>query len=190
MARVLLSLHGFHSSPGSVKAQQMSSYLAEHFPEISFVCPQLPCLPQQMWEVIQSIFEKYSGAEIAVMGSSLGGYLATQASEQYGVKVVLINPAVFPYRLLDQYAGIQTHPYTQKRYQIDVNYLQQLKNLATNKLRDPGKYWVLLQKGDEVLNYREAFDKYQDCQITCEEGGDHSFIGFERFIPAIIEFLF
>lgn len=190
MQKILLSLHGYHSSPGSLKAQQMSSYLAEHFPEISFICPQLPCLPEQMWALIESVFEQYKGAEIAVMGSSLGGYLAAKASEQYGVKVVLINPAVFPYRLLQQYAGMQTHPYTQKRYMVDESYLQQLKKLDTHKLRDPDNCWVLLQKKDEVLNYREALDKFQGCKITCEEGGDHSFIGFERFLPDIIQFLF
>ncbi|WP_372881733.1 YqiA/YcfP family alpha/beta fold hydrolase [Psychromonas sp.] len=190
MAKVLLSLHGFHSSPGSLKAQQMDSYLAEHYPEITFLCPQLPCLPKQMWEVIESVFAQYSGAEIAVMGSSLGGYLAAKAGEQYGVKVVLINPAVFPYRLLEQYAGTQIHPYTQESYQINENYLQQLTALDTKSQSNPEKCWLLLQKQDEVLNYREALNKYQRCKITCEEGGDHSFIGFERFLPAIIAFLF
>ncbi|MFT6926209.1 MAG: putative esterase YcpF (UPF0227 family) [Psychromonas sp.] len=190
MQKILLSLHGYHSSPGSLKARQMYSYLAEYFPEISFVCPQLPCLPMRMWESIESVFEQYKGAEIAVMGSSLGGYLAEKASEQYGVKVVLINPAVFPYRLLQQYAGMQTHPYTQQSYQIDENYLLQLKKLAIKELSEPQKCWVLLQKNDEVLNYREALDKFQGCKITCEEGGDHSFVGFERFLPDIIKFLF
>jgi len=190
MAKVLLSLHGFHSSPGSLKAQQMSSYLAEQFPEITFVCPQLPCLPKQMWEVVESVFQQYSGAQIAVMGSSLGGYLAAKASEQYGAKAVLINPAVFPYRLLQQVAGVQIHPYTKTTYQIDQNYLQQLKVLDLKELSAPRKCWVLLQKEDEVLNYREAFDKYQHCKLTCEEGGDHSFIGFDRFLPDIIKFLF
>ena len=190
MAKVLLSLHGFHSSPGSLKAQQMSGYLAEHFPDIIFICPQLPCLPKQMWEVVESIFEQYSGAEIAIMGSSLGGYLAAKASEKYGVKIVLINPAVFPYRLLQQYGGPQTHPYTQENYQIDEHYLQQLTVLDTQDMSAPEKCWVLLQKEDEVLNYQEAFAKYRHCKVTCEEGGDHGFSGFERFLPAIIAFLF
>ena len=190
MRKILLSLHGYHSSPGSIKARQMSSYLAEHFPEISFVCPQLPCQPTLMWALIESIFEQYKSMEIAIMGSSLGGYLAAKASEQYGVKVVLINPAVFPYRLLQQYAGMQIHPYTQESYQINENYLQQLRKLAVKEQSDPQKCWVLLQKKDEVLNYREALDKFQGCKITCEEGGDHSFVGFERFLPDIIKFLF
>ncbi|ABM05043.1 hypothetical protein UPF0227 [Psychromonas ingrahamii 37] len=190
MQKILLSLHGYHSSPGSLKARLMSSYLAEHFPEISFLCPQLPCQPEKMWTLIESVFEQYKGAEIAVMGSSLGGYLAANASEQYGVKVVLINPAVLPYCLLQQYTGMQTHPYTQESYRIDENYLQQLRKLAVKELSDRQKYWVLLQKKDEVLNYQEAFDKFQGCKITCEEGGDHSFIGFERFLPDIIKFLF
>jgi len=190
MAKVLLALHGFHSSPDSLKVQQMSAYLAEKNPEITFICPQLPCLPEQMWAVVESVFQQYQGEQIAVMGSSLGGYLATKAAQQYAVKALLINPAVYPFGLLEQYSGPQIHPYTQNHYQIDESYLNQLKVLNVQCLTKADDFWVLLQKDDEVLNYQEAFDKYQHCKMTCEEGGDHSFIGFERFLAEIIKFLF
>lgn len=190
MAKVLLSLHGFHSSPESLKAQQMSAYLADKQPEITFVCPQLPCLPEQMWEVIESIFKQYRNDQIAVMGSSLGGYLATKAAQKYAVKALLINPAVYPFHLLTEYAGLQVHPYTNISYQIDESYLQQLTALNVQHIDNPENLWILVQKGDEVLDYQQACDKYQFCHITCEEGGDHSFINFDRFIPEIIKFLF
>jgi predicted esterase YcpF (UPF0227 family) len=190
MAKVLLALHGFHSSPDSLKIQQMSAYLAENHPEIRFIYPQLPCLPEQMWAVVESVFQQYQGDNIAVMGSSLGGYLATKAAQQYSVRALLINPAVYPFCLLEQYIGQQIHPYTQNRYQIDERYLNQLKVLNVQSLTNADDFWVLLQKGDEVLNYQEAFDKYHHCKMTCEEGGDHSFIGFDRFLAEIIKFLF
>jgi len=190
MAKVLLSLHGFHSSPESLKARQLAEYIENHHPEITFLCPQLPCLPDQMWQLIESIFKKHADATIGVVGSSLGGYLATQVVETYHNKVVLVNPAVTPYLLLQTYQGEQTHPYTGEAYQIDQLFMENLKALDVERLNYPENSWVLLQQGDEVLDYRQATLKYQDCKMTCETGGDHSFIGFERFIPDIIKFLF
>lgn len=188
--KVLLSLHGFHSSPASFKAQQMRDYLLQTHPDIAFVCPQLPVMPKDMWTSIESILEQYKGCEITVMGSSLGGFLATKVVEQYAAKAILINPAVTPYVLLTEYQGEQTHPYLQQQYQIDQTYMQQLTALNTDNIKHPESIWVLLQEEDEVLDYRDALKKYQSCKITCEKGGDHSFNGFERYLADIIHFLY
>lgn len=188
--KMLLSLHGFHSSPNSLKAQQMRQYLQAEGSDIEFVCPQLPVLPIDMWALIELIFDQYKGYEIAVIGSSLGGFLATQVAQQYAVKALLINPAVVPHVLLTQYQGQQTHPYLQQSYHIDTHYIQQLRKLEVKTLKYPHNMWVLLQQQDEVLDYRDAMHKYQACKITCESGGDHSFIGFERYLAEIIHFLY
>ncbi|MDA7747270.1 alpha/beta hydrolase fold domain-containing protein [Psychromonas sp.] len=191
ITKVLLSLHGFHSSPSSLKAQQMREYLLVTHPDIHFVCPQLPVLPKDMWVVVETIFKQYEGCDIAVMGSSLGGFLATKAAQQYGVKVLLINPAVTPDILLtERYKGEQTHPYLQQQYTINHDYIQQLTALNVDVVNNPDNIWVLLQQQDEVLDYREAVKKYQGCKVTCESGGDHSFIGFERYLEQIIHFLY
>ena len=190
LPKVLLSLHGFHSSPASLKAQQMRDYLLLEHSDIKFICPQLPVLPKDMWTVIKSIFEQYSDHEIAVMGSSLGGFLATKVAEKYAVKVVLINPAVTPNSLLTEYQGVQMHPYLQQQYYIDENYINQIKALTIDTIKSPENIWVLLQQQDEVLDYRAAMEKYKKCKITCESGGDHSFRGFERYLSEIIHFLF
>ena len=189
MAKVLLALHGFHSSPNSLKIQQMLAYLASNHPDIIFIAPQLPCLPEAMWQVIEDVFTKHANDQIAVMGSSLGGFLATKVAEQFHVKSLLINPAVSPGSLLS-YAGVQQHPYTQQCYVIDDTYLEQLEALSSAYIGTPQECWVLLQEGDEVLDYQQGLERYKQCTITCESGGDHSFSGFERFLPDIIKFLF
>lgn len=188
--KVLLSLHGFHSSPASLKAQQMAEYVAKHHPDITFICPQLSAFPEQMWQQVSTIFEQYPQHQIGVVGSSLGGFLATQAVQSYAVKAVLVNPAVTPYVLLTQYQGLQKHPYLNQEYLIDADYMQQLKALNVETLAAPENIWVLQQKGDEVLDYRDALLKYQACKVTCEDGGDHSFVGFDRYLADIIEFLY
>lgn len=188
--KILLSLHGFHSSPESLKAQQMRDYLVSNQSDIQFHCPQLPAFPEQMWQIIEAFFEQYKDYEIAVMGSSLGGFLATKAAQKYAVKAVLINPAVTPNLLFKKYQGTQEHPYLQLRYEINQAYINQIENLYIEKLKYPDKIWVLLQQEDEVLDYRDALQKYNACKITCEKGGDHSFIGFDRYLTEIIHFLF
>jgi predicted esterase YcpF (UPF0227 family) len=40
-----------------------------------------------------------------------------------------------------------------------------------------------------VLDYRLAVEKYAGCKQLIEEGGDHSFQGFERWIGNAIEYL-
>ena len=41
-------------------------------------------------------------------------------------------------------------------------------------------YLLLLQKGDDVLDYREAMEKIPNAQLVLEEGGTHPFEGIER----------
>lgn len=188
--KILLSLHGFHSSPESLKAQQMRDYLLVNDLDIVFHCPQLPVLPQLMWQVVEDFFEQYKSYDITVMGSSLGGFLATKAVQKYAIKAVLINPAVMPNLLFAKYKGLQTHPYLQQRYEINQNYIKQIENLYIEKLEYPDKIWVLLQEKDEILDYKDAVDKYKECKITCEKDGNHSFVGFERYLADIIKFLF
>ena len=66
----------------------------------------------------------------------------------------------------------------------------ELEQLFVAQLTKPENFWVLLQEEDETLDYREAVDKYQKSKLTVEAGGDHSFQGYDRFLPGIMEFLF
>ena len=43
----LLYLHGFRSSPQSTKARRMAAWVAEHRPEVTWHCPQLPASPRE-----------------------------------------------------------------------------------------------------------------------------------------------
>ena len=52
----------------------------------------------------------------------------------------------------------------------------------------PGRDWLLLEEGDEVLEYRQAQAFYAGCRQTVLPGGDHSFTQFPEFVPQLIEF--
>ena len=48
---------------------------------------------------------------------------------------------------------------------------------------------LLVQQGDETLDYRQALDKYAASRQIVEDGGNHRFENYDRHLPAILEFL-
>ncbi|TOE72835.1 esterase YqiA [Vibrio parahaemolyticus] len=187
---LLLYIHGFNSSPLSMKANLMREYCAQHRPDIKVIVPQLPYFPEQAAQLLLDIVEQYKDDyNIGLVGSSLGGYMSTWLNAKYGFKAVVVNPAVKPYELLVDYLGEQTNPYTHETYTLEACHIDELKALDVQSIASPNSFWLLQQTEDEVLDYRQAVDKFAKAKQTVEQGGDHSFVGFERYPAKIIEFL-
>lgn len=185
---MILYIHGFLSSSKSLKAVQTINFMAQNHPEIKVLVPQLPPYPQDAIAMLEKLYQENQNVIKGIVGSSLGGYYATYLVEKYSVKSVLINPAVRPYELFEDHMGEQINPYTKQQFEVDLAYLNTLKTFDTKALKVPACYWLLQQQGDEVLDYTQAVTKYQGCQQTVESGGNHGFVGFERFLPQIAEF--
>ena len=187
---LLLYIHGFNSSPLSHKANVMREYCEQHRSDIKVVVPKLPCLPQHASELLLEIVAQYqSDYRIALVGSSLGGYMSMWLNQQFGFRAVVVNPAIKPYELLVDYLGEQVNPYTNERYILEEKHIDELKALDTPTIREPSEFWLLQQEGDEVLDYRQAVSKFNGAKQTVEPDGDHSFIDFERYPEQIIKFL-
>lgn len=189
---ILLYIHGFNSSPKSVKASQMRRHIELHHPEITLCAPQLPNHPQAAAECLLEQIAAHPGKHFGVVGSSLGGYLTSWLLENHlpRARGVLINPAVKPYELLQDYLGEQVNPYTEQRYTLGEEHIAQLHQLDTPLVQGTERHWVLLQQGDETLDASQAEKKYAQCKLTVEPGGDHSFVGFERYLGDIVDYLF
>ncbi|MGR5301435.1 esterase YqiA [Vibrio alfacsensis] len=187
---LLLYIHGFNSSPLSMKANIMKAFCEQHRPDIKVIIPQLPCFPQQAALCLLEIIDRHKqDYNIGVVGSSLGGYMSTWLNAKFGFRAVVVNPAVKPYELLLDYLGDQTNPYTHESYTLEAHHIDELKALDVQSIASPQSFWLLQQAEDEVLDYRQAVEKFADAKQTVEEGGDHSFVGFERYPAQIIEFL-
>lgn len=184
----LLYLHGYNSSPQSTKARQLAQWLAQHHPAVEYVCPFLSPIPQVAAEQILAASKHFDWQHTLVVGSSMGGFFATWLAARFNCKAVLINPAVRPWEHVAHLAGEQANYHTGAIETVTEADIQQLRDYSTDTIAAPENLWVLLQTGDEVLDYRAAEQFYQGTRITIEEGGDHSFQGFERFMPDIIEF--
>lgn len=187
MKQKILVIHGFNSSPQSLKAQITRQYMQIMHPEVEVLCPQLASNPCAAIKQLCDIIEDDNHCQWYLTGSSLGGFFATYLAAKYQLKAVLINPAVKPYDLVDDILGEHSNPYTGEVYQVTVAHMQQLKLYERDKI-DRKSFFVMVQTGDEVLDYQHAVDKYQQCRLEVQQGGDHSFINFAKMLPNIVNF--
>lgn len=185
---VVLYIHGFNSSPASLKARQTEEWLKAQRWLVPFECPALNSEPDVAVAQLEQVIAAYN-EPIGLIGSSMGGYYATWLSEKYNLKSVLINPAVHPYDLMMAYLGENTNYHTGERYILERRHVDLIRTLDVQQIKNPNNIWVLLQTGDEVLDYRQAEAKYAECTLTVESGGDHSFQRYEQHLSAIINFL-
>ena len=186
----LLYLHGFRSSPQSVKAQIMAQRVQAHHPDVQWWCPQLPASPAQAMALLLDGTAAWPGQQMAVMGSSLGGFYAACLSAQRACPAVLLNPAVHPSRDLARYIG--EHPVWQDPAQnifFEPAYIQELKLLESQHTPTHPDTLALIAKGDEVLDWREMLVRHQAGQVRLIEGSDHALSDFEDHLPQILEFL-
>ncbi len=193
---MLLYLHGFNSAPSSTKAQQVAAYWEQHFAE-PVAIPTLAVDPRSAFDTAFALAQETleRGQPLRLIGSSMGGFLATHLLEtlqpkypQAVIQAVLINPAVTPWLLIPQWVGEHLNPYTGESFTVLPQFAEVLQQWAHPSPRYPGHYWVLVQSGDEVLDYREAVVQYQCCRLQVTAGGDHSYPDFAQQLPAISHF--
>jgi predicted esterase YcpF (UPF0227 family) len=188
ITKSILYIHGFNSSPFSTKSQLTKQYLIDHQFNVEFQSPQLLSNPKEAIDQLEGILQSKPDNQWYLMGSSLGGYFSTYLAEKYRIKAALINPAIKPFELLVDYLGEQKNPYTEEVYQVTEQHMIDLKKLFEEKINKK-HYMVMVQTGDEVLDYKQAVEKYQNCQLIVQQGGDHSFINYDTMLPAIMKFL-
>lgn len=108
--------------------------------------------------------------------------------------IVPINPAMQPWQLFQDLFGIAQIPLQiTPDWTLDAAQLGQLQAMAQLQLKHADKILVLLQQGDEVLDYRQAQRYYSAAQpsalILTELGGNHAMDDFEEKMPFVLEFL-
>lgn len=187
----LLYIHGFLSSPQSNKAQETQAWLRSHRPHWGYECPYLssnPVLAKDELDVLMACLIG-KGEEVFIIGSSLGGFWATYLVEHFPGKAVVVNPAVSPARRFAELVGEPIKNYhTDKSYTLTSRDIEVLKVCDVSTVANTDLYWLMVQKGDEVLDYRDSVVLYAECRQTVEGGGDHSFVGYQNWIPEIIDF--
>lgn len=183
---MIIYIHGFGSSGEASKAKALRYYC--HQQQIRFIAPSLPSIPDLAIKTLSELIESYQENEpVYLIGSSLGGYYALYLSDKYNLKAVLINPAVNAPETLQQAIGHGVNYYDNSSYEWNDAHLDMLVNYEIEEAEEENIF-LLLQKGDEVLDYEEALDALPNAETILEEGGNHSFEGIERHFEEILTF--
>ncbi len=183
---MIIYIHGFGSSGKANKAQLFKEYCQTH--NIRFIAPSLPTIPDLAIDTLSDLIESYIEIEpVYLIGSSLGGYYSLYLSDKYNLKAVLINPAINAPETLERAIGHGVNYYDNSTYEWNTTHLEMLESY---EIEEPNleNLFVLLQTGDEVLDYEEAQECLEGAKMIVEEGGNHSFVGLERHIEGIKRF--
>lgn len=183
---MLIYIHGLNSSPASFKANLLKRRLESMGREAEFLARALPDRPRAAAALLEAEVRKHPGT--ALVGSSLGGFYATWLAERHGLKAVLVNPAVRPYEGLRQLLGAQQNLYTGERYELTQAHLDELAAMEVPAITRPERYLLMVETGDEVLDYRHAVNRCHGCRQIVIEGGDHAFRDFGEYLDTVLEF--
>lgn len=189
---LFIYVHGFNSSPDSVKARLFGEYLKANHKQADigdYSVPALSHWPSKAIMQLEALITENPQRPVLLIGSSLGGFYSLWLTERYeNCTTVLVNPAIYPYHLLAEWLGDNENLYTHERYTLTREHLTQLEALAVDKVADPQRYLLLTQTADETLDYREAVEFFNESPAFIQPGGSHGFDQFEKLIPAIISF--
>ena len=185
---MILYLHGFRSSPKSIKARQLSARLEARGLGARFACPQLPVSPAAAAREIEALVSRPDAQPLAIIGSSLGGYYATWLAERVDCRVVLLNPATQPDRDLARHLGPQTAYHSDETVDVRAEILDELKALRVGPVTRPERWLLVAATGDEVLDWHEMVARYPAAAQKIIDGSDHGLSDFERHIDDVIDF--
>ncbi len=66
---------------------------------------------------------------------------------------------------------------------------RELRALMVPAVTRPERYFAVIAKGDELLDWREMTARYPGAHLRLLEGGDHALSDFETHLPHLLAFL-
>ena len=156
-------------------------------PEVAYRVPALHHRPAQAIGQARAACAGVPVEDLTLVGSSLGGFYATVLAESLGCRAAVLNPAVHPHRHFERYLGPQENLFTGEKFVLTRGHVDELASMDVAAITRPGRYWLFVETGDEVLDYREAVAFYAGALQEVVTGGDHSLVTFPERIPDIVE---
>ena len=168
----------------------MGAWMRAHRPDVEWWCPQLPPSPKEAMALVAERLATWPLERMAVVGSSLGGFYATVVAEGAGCAAVVLNPAINPARDLAGHIGDLTSFHDpDDHFYFRAEYVTQLRVMTPRAITHPQRYFAVIAKGDEVLDWREMSARYNGATIRLLEGGDHALSDFDTDLPQVLAFL-
>ena len=185
---MILYLHGFRSSPLSMKSRLLAAQMQALGRGEEWRCPQLPASPKLAIELALLLVKDVPAQELTIVGSSLGGYYATWLAERLGCRAVLLNPAIVPLLDLEQHVGVTTAFHSDEPFEFKRDYIEELRAFAVPAISQPERYFLIAATGDEVLDYRDMVAHYAGARQTIIDGSDHGISEFADYLAPVLQF--
>ncbi len=185
---MILYLHGFRSSPKSFKARVVGERMRQLGVADQLLCPQLDASPVEAMNLALKLVERFPADQLAIIGSSLGGFYATWLAERLGCRAVVLNPAVNPFKDLDRHIGVTTAFHSDEPFEFKHHYIDELRALAVPGISRPERYLLLAATGDEVLDYRDMVAHYAGARQHVIDGSDHAIAEFPDHVDEVLAF--
>ena len=187
MPNTILYFHGFKSSSDSGKAQEFKKFIENKTSQTKIIIPDLADDFKEANKQIEDLISK-NAPNILFMGSSLGGYYALYFAQLYKSKSVLINPAIPPLNDFEIHLGKNENYATGNKFTISKDDISYIRSLHHKKILEPKNNLILLESGDEVLNYVEASSYFRGSYIDIFYGGNHSYTSIKEKFTKIKDF--
>jgi predicted esterase YcpF (UPF0227 family) len=189
---MIVYLHGFSSGAGSSKAKALKEALAP----ARFLVPDYPshrphAAVRELTQFINEAVAARNGSQVMLIGSSLGGYYAQYLAAKLDVidNVVLINPALQPQLTLRPCIGHNTNMVTGQPFEFREQDIVALARYDMAQGSSVKPTLVLVDEGDEVIDYRDALRRYEDIgHVIVYPGGSHRFEHVEEAATEIALF--
>jgi predicted esterase YcpF (UPF0227 family) len=181
---MIIYIHGFGSSGQGGKAK----VFREYFKSINepFIAPSLSYVPTLAIKTLEELIESYE--DVQLIGSSLGGFYSIHLAQKYDLKAVVINPSIYPYHTLENYLGYAQNFYDESSFEWNALHVEMLKEYESQVTKQEN-FMLLVQKGDELLDYQEALDKLPKAKVCLEDGGSHNFDHIEQHFERILKYI-
>ncbi len=184
---MILYLHGFRSSPQSRKALTLHQHLQARGHSERYACPALPASPRVASQLALDLAQTVAVDQLALIGSSLGGYYATWVAENLGCRAVLLNPAIDPARDLQAHIGRQPVFFSADQIDFRAEYIDELREIDTTVTR-PERYFLIAATGDRVIDYRMMTAKYRGARQRVINGSNHELSDFSHYVDEVLSF--
>ncbi|MBC8120050.1 MAG: esterase [Burkholderiaceae bacterium] len=184
---MIVYLHGFRSSPQSRKALILARHLQQRGAADQYQCPALPPSPRAAARLALELAQTTPPKQLALIGSSLGGYYATWIAEKLGCRAVLLNPAIDPAHDLQAHIGRQSVFFSDDEINFRPEYIDELRELNTPVTR-PERYFLIAASGDAVIDHRKMLSRYAGARQRLIDGSNHELSDFEQYVEEVLAF--
>ena len=188
MSKTILYFHGFASSSNSNKAKALKNYISKNYKNAEIIIPDID---NNFKLAVNQIHDLIDNAKhpIVFIGSSLGGYYASYFSSKFKTKSVLINPAIPPLKDFEMYLGENENYSTGEKFIITPEDIRYIRKMSYKKYANAENTYVLLESGDEVLNYKETAKYFSGSYLDIIYGGSHSYESLDEKLKNIVDFI-